>query len=171
MKRIYFLLPSVESARNIVGALVDQGYAEKHIHLIANEQTPLEELPEAGLLQKSDFIPAIERGIPIGGTAGLLAGLAAMTIPGVGALGGGVLIASMLAGAGVGTLLSSIVATDLPSSRHKRFLKAIEQGKLLMLVDVPKGKIEEVTELVLRHYPEAELEDIEPKTRLLPPGY
>ena len=69
------MLPTVESAENIVAKHTGDGVLEKHIHLIANENTSLKDLPEATLMQKSDFVPAVERGIPIGGTAGLLAGL------------------------------------------------------------------------------------------------
>ena len=172
MKRIYFLLPTVQSAASIVAELVDNGVPEKHIHLIANENTSLEDLPEATLLQKSDFIPAVERGIPIGGTTGLLAGLVAMTIPGFGAIvSGGALIAVTLAGAGVGTLLSSMVALEIPNSRHKAYQDAIDKGEILMLIDTPKDQVGHMTELVIRHHAEAELEGIEPRLPLLPPGY
>jgi len=172
MKRIYFLLPTIQSAKSIVAELVANDLPEKHIHLIANENTSLEALPEATLMQKSDFIPAVERGIPIGGTTGLLAGLVAMAIPGFGGVvSGGVLIATTLAGAGVGTLLGSMVALDIPNSRHKAFQDSIENGEILMLVDVPKEQVGPITEIVIRHHAEAELEDIEPRTPLLPPGY
>ena len=172
MKRIYFLLPTVQSAESIVAELVANDLPEKYIHLIANESTSLEDLPEATLMQKSDFIPAVERGIPIGGTAGLFAGLVAMAIPGFGGIvSGGALIAATLAGAGVGTLMGSMVALEIPNSRHKAFQDAIEKGKILMLVDAPKEQVGHITELVIRHHAEAELEDIEPRTPLLPPGY
>ena len=152
--------------------LVANDLPEKNIHLIANESTSLKELPEATLMQKSDFIAAVERGIPIGGTTGLLAGLVAMAIPGFGAVvSGGMLIGVTLAGAGVGTLLSSMVALEIPNSRHKAFQDAIDKGEILMLVDIPKDKVGHITELVIRHHAEAELEDIEPRTPLLPPGY
>jgi hypothetical protein len=172
MKRIYFLVPNIISAKSIVNELIDNDTEEKHIHLIASEGVSLEGLPDATLLQRSDFIPAVERGIAIGGTTGLLAGLVAMSIPGYGAImGGGILIATTLAGAGVGTLLGSMVALDIPNSRHKSFQKAIEDGGVLMLVDTPKAQVGKVTELILRHHPEAELEDIEPRSPLIPPGY
>ncbi len=172
MKRIYFLLPTVQSAESIVTELAASGLPEKNIHLIANESTSLKGLPEATLMQKSDFIPAVERGIPIGGTTGLLAGLVAMSIPGFGAiLGGGALIAATLAGAGVGTFLGSMVALEIPNSRHKAFEDAIDKGEILMLVDAPKDRVGHITELIIRHHAEAELEDIEPRTPLLPPGY
>ncbi len=172
MKRVYFLLPDIESAKNITDELVNGGTLEKNIHLIANDSTSLEDLPEATLLQKSDFVPAVERGIAIGGATGLVAGLIGISIPGFGAvIGGGLLIATTLAGAGVGTLLGSMVALDIPNSRHKAFQEAIENGEILMLVDTSKEQVGKVTESILRHHSEAELENIEAKSPLVPPGY
>lgn len=35
---------------------------ERHLHVLAKLGTQLEDLPEANLLQKSDFIPAVQQG-------------------------------------------------------------------------------------------------------------
>jgi hypothetical protein len=120
-------------------------------------------LPEAGLLQESDFVPAVERGVAIGGATGILAGIAAVALPGVGlALGGGAILGIGLAGAGVGAWLSSMIGISAPSSRLKEFETAIEKGSLLMMVDVPKARVDEITDLVKQHHPEAEVEGTEP---------
>ena len=74
MRRIYFLLPEVASARAIVDELLLARVEERHIHIVAREDTPLEDLPEAGVAQRSDLIPAIEKGLAAGGLSGLLAG-------------------------------------------------------------------------------------------------
>ena len=65
----------------------------------------------------------------------------------------------------------SMVALEIPNTRHKAFQDAIENGEILMLVDAPKEQVGHITELVVQHHAEAELEDIEPRTPLLPPGY
>ncbi|RLA54034.1 MAG: DUF1269 domain-containing protein, partial [Gammaproteobacteria bacterium] len=48
---------------------------------------------------------------------------------------------------------------------------AIDKGEILMLIDTPKDQVGHMTELVIRHHAEAELEGIEPRLPLLPPGY
>ncbi|MGK2914048.1 MAG: DUF1269 domain-containing protein [Porticoccaceae bacterium] len=172
MKRIYFLLPGLAIAKQIVDELLRQGVPEKHIHIIANQDLALEAIPEAGLLQKSDFIPAVERGVAIGGASGVIAGLIGLSIPGFGAvLGGGALLATALAGAGIGSLLGSMVSLDVPNTRHKAFQEAIEEGQILMLVDVPDDQVDFVSTTVLRYHPEATLENVEPRVQLIPPGY
>jgi hypothetical protein len=142
---------------------------ERHIHLVAKEGTPLTELPEATLLQKSDFVPAVERGIALGGSAGLLVGLVAVAFPPAGfVLGGGALLASALVGAGIGGWMSGMIGVSVPNSRLKRFEEAVESGKLLMLVDVPKQRVEEIGALIRKHYPQVQIEGTEPTIPAFP---
>ena len=74
MRRIYFLVPDIATTKLIVDELLLARIEERHIHVIAKRGTELEDLPEASLLQKSDFIPAVERGLALGGSVGALAG-------------------------------------------------------------------------------------------------
>ena len=165
MRRLYFLIPDVDSAKTIVDELLLARVEERHMHIAAADHHALTEanLPEANLLQESDFIPAVERGLAIGGATGILAGIAAVALPGVGlVLGGGAILGIGLAGAGVGAWLSSMIGISVPSSRLTEFEDAIKEGSLLMMVDVPKTRVEEITDLIKQHHPEAEIEGTEP---------
>lgn len=75
MKRIYFLVPDIATTHKIVNELRSEGMEDEHIHILAKRDTPLEDMREAGVTIKTDFIPAVERGVALGGTTGLLAGL------------------------------------------------------------------------------------------------
>ena len=165
MRRLYFLIPTVDSAKTIVDELLLARVEQRHMHIAAADHHALTEanLPEANLLQESDFIPAVERGLAIGGATGILAGIAAVALPGVGlVLGGGAILGIGLAGAGVGAWLSSMIGISAPSSRLTEFEGAIKEGSLLMMVDVPKTRVEEITALIKQHHPEAEIEGTEP---------
>lgn len=163
MRRIYFLAPSVASARAIVNDLLLARIEERHIHVLAKEGTPLEDLPEAKLAQASDLIASLERGAAAGGLTGLLAGLVAVTFPPAGlALGGGALLGIALLGTGFGAWMSSMVGVGIPNSRLEQFQDAIAKGELLMMIDVPRVRVEEIEAVVRRHHPEAELEGLEP---------
>ena len=37
------------------------------------------------------------------------------------------------------------------------FQQAIEQGEILLLVDVPKSRVDEIKSLILQHHPEASI--------------
>jgi hypothetical protein len=165
MRRLYFLIPTIDSAKTIVDELLLARVEQRHMHIAAADHHALIEahLPEAGLLQESDFVPAVERGLAIGGATGILAGIAAVAIPGVGlALGGGAILGIGLAGAGVGAWLSSMIGISAPSSRLTEFEEAIKQGNLLMMLDIPKKRVEEITDLIKQHHPEAHIEGTEP---------
>ena len=120
MRRLYFLVPDTASAKVIVDELLLARIEERHMHIAASDHHALteESLPEANLLQESDFVPAVERGLAIGGATGILAGIAAVAIPGVGlALGGGAILGIGLAGAGLGAWVSGMIGVSVASSR------------------------------------------------------
>lgn len=167
MRRIYFLAPNIEITHKIVEELRFEGIEERHIHILAKRDTPLEDLPEAGVTIKTDFLPAVERGIALGGTTGLLAGLIGLRFAGF-AIAGGPILGVIMAGATIGSLMGGLSGMNSSNSRLKKFEEAIEQGGLLVLVDVPRERIEAIGKLVIKHHPDAEFEGIEP---ILPPSY
>jgi len=159
----------VARARQAVDELLLARIDDHHIHVLAKEDTPLDDLPQANLLQRSDFVHGIEIGLSIGGATGVLAGLIAITFPPGGiALSGWTVLACALAGAVIGAWVSGMIGTDVPNSQLKEFDKAIEQGQVLMMVDVPKGKVEAVTNMIKRHHPEADMHGIEPTIPAFP---
>jgi len=165
MRRLYFLIPTVDSAKTIVDELLLARVEQRHMHIAAADHHALLEanLPEANLLQESDFVPAVERGVAIGGATGILAGIAAVALPGVGlALGGGAILGIGLAGAGLGAWASGMIGISAPSTRLTEFEDAIKAGSLLMMVDIPKTRVDEITALIKQHHPEAEIEGTEP---------
>jgi hypothetical protein len=166
MRRIYFLVPDIKTTHKIVGELHREGFDDRHIHILAKRDTPLEEMPEATILQKTDFVSAIERGVVLGGTAGLLAGLVGLAYAGF-VIAGGPLLGVILAGATIGTLAGGLTGMSAGNSKLKQFEEAIEKGELLVLLDIPKERIGEITEKILKHHPTAEFDGIEP---ILPPA-
>ena len=168
-RRLYFLLPSVARARQVVDELLLARIDDHHIHVLARDDIALGDLPKANLLQRSDFIHGIEIGLSVGGATGVLAGIVVVAFPpGGAALGGWTVLVSALAGALIGAWLSSMIATDVPNSQLKEFQDAVEQGQILMMVDVPKNKVETVTNMIKRHHPEADMHGIEPTIPAFP---
>ncbi|MGZ8182460.1 MAG: DUF1269 domain-containing protein [Methylobacter sp.] len=167
MRRIYFLVPNIAITQKIVDELRSEGIEDRHIHILAKRDTPLEDMPEAGLTIKTDFVPALERGVALGGTTGLLAGLVGLRFAGF-AIAGGPVLGLIMAGATIGSLMGGLSGMNSGNSRLKKFEQAIEEGELLVLLDIPKDRIETITQLITKHHPEAVFEGIEP---LLPLSY
>mgnify|MGYP001825924568 FL=1 len=169
MRRLYFMVPDIATANTVVDELLLKRVDEHHIHVVAKEGTPMGDLPEANLFQKSDFIPAMERGLAVGGFTGLLAGLAAMTFPPAGlVLAGGAVLGTSLAGAGIGAWISGMIGMDVPNSQIEKFAAAIESGEILMMVDIPKERVEEIEALVQQHHPDADMGGTEPHIPAFP---
>ncbi len=168
-RRIYFLIPDVKTARTIVDELLLARIEWRHIHVLARQGIELEDLPEATLAQKSDLLPALARGAAAGGVSGMLAGLVAMAFPPAGlTIAGGAVVAMTLAGAGFGSWMSTMIGVDVPNTRIKQFQHAVEHGQLLMMVDVPAPRVEEIESLVKRHHQEADVEGTDPTIPAFP---
>ena len=163
MRRIYFLVPDIAIAKRIVDDLLLARIEERHLHVIAKRGTELEDLPEANMMQKSNFVPAVERGLALGGSAGALAGLVAVALPPASTvIAGGILLASTLVGAGVGAWAGSMIGVSTGNSRIKQFEAAVEAGQLLVLADVPTNRVEEIEARIKAHLPQVEIEGTEP---------
>src|SRR5579864_5694214 len=145
MRRIYLLLPNVHSAQMTINELLLKRIEWRHIHVIANHNVALEDLPEATLAQRSDLLPALARGTAAGCATGMLTGLVALVFPPAGlTIAGGAVVAITLAGAGFGAWAATMIGVDVPNTRLKRFEEAIGRGQLLMMIDVPRDRVEEI---------------------------
>jgi len=83
-------------------------------------------------------------------------------------IAGGPLLGIILASATIASLAGGLLGMNMGNTRLTRFQQAIEHGDLLVLVDIPKERIETIKQLITTHHPQAEFEGIEP---LLPPTY
>lgn len=171
MIRLYFLAPTIESMQAIVSECKSMGVMDRHIHIVGHNHDAIEmaHLPEATLMQKSDFIPAVERGMALGGVAGLVAGIIGVTFPPAGlVLGGGAVLGLGLFGAGFGAWASGMIGVSVPNSHLRRFEEALKRGEFLLLLDVSKEDDSQFRDMILKHHPEAHIEGTEPK---MPPPF
>jgi hypothetical protein len=149
------MVPDVSSARMIRDELLLARIEDSHIHALAKEGVPLEGLHEASILQKTDFVHGAETGLVIGGGIGILAGLVAILFPPAGVnLQLVTILVTALIGAAFGAWVSSMVASSIPNTRLKTFESGIEAGRILMMVDVPAGRVDEIRKLIASRHPE-----------------
>jgi hypothetical protein len=155
-RRLYFLLPDVESARRTADDLLLGRIEDRHMRFLARRGTDLGELHEASYLQKTDLVHGAGVGLMLGGLGGLVLGALIVTYPPEGTHPQlvAVLIAAVVGG-GLGAWMASMAAAAVPNSRLKQFQDDIERGRVLLMVDVPYGRVEQIRELVLERHPEA----------------
>lgn len=155
-RRLYYLLPDAGSARKIMDDLLLARIGERQIHFLARPGTPMDGLHEANLLQTTDVVHGAQQGALIGAALGCALGLFLVyfVITNPNWQVATVFLAAGL-GAGFGAWVASMVGASIPNSRHKAFEAEIEAGKILLIVDVPEHKVNDVQELVGRIHPEA----------------
>ena len=168
-RRLYFVLPDVESARTMLNEMLLARIEVRHIHFLAQRDTLPPDLPEATVLQKTDIVHGAQMGIMVGAIVGAVAGGLVVLYPPEGVTLKLITVLMVaIGGAFFGAWASSMVASSVPNSRLKAFERDIAQGKVLMMVDVPMSRVQEITELVRRRHPEASSGGFEPTIPAFP---
>jgi hypothetical protein len=168
-RRLYYILPDVASAEQALRDLLLARIEDRRIHFLARRGTDLGSLPEAGFLQKTDAVHGAEIGIVIGGACGIFGGALALMFPPEGVtLQLVTVLITGVAGALFGMWVASMAGTAVPNSRLANFARDIEQGKILMMVDVPFGRTQEIANLLNQRHPEGRSGGTEPTIPAFP---
>jgi hypothetical protein len=168
-RRLYFLLPDVESARLTANDLLLARVEFRRMHFLARRDIDLGDLHQANPLQKTDLVHGAEVGLVLGGIGGLLLGLFVVFSPPPGVtLELIIVLATAIGGALLGAWVASLVGASVPNSRLKQYQADIEAGRILVMVDVPPSRVEEIRELVHRRHPEASGGAMEPTLPAFP---
>jgi uncharacterized membrane protein YeaQ/YmgE (transglycosylase-associated protein family) len=167
--RMYVTLPDLASARQLANDLLLARIEDKHMHFLARRGTDLGELHQASYLQKTDTVHGAFVGFVIGGLMGVIVGLLLMQFPpaGIQLQFVTVLIAAII-GAMLGTWVASMVGLQVPNSRLKGFDPDIQEGKILLMLDVPSGRYEELRNIIAKTHPEAADRGNEPTVPAFP---
>lgn len=155
-RRLFFLLPGLESAKRTADDLLLARVEDRHMRFLARRGTDLGELHEAGYLEKSDLVHGAGVGLVLGALLGGAVGGLIVAYPPEGMRPELVaVLIGMMAGAALGAWMSSMVAASVPNSRLRQFTGDIEAGKILLMVDVPAARVNEVKRVVVSRHPEA----------------
>ena len=168
-RRLYFIMPDLPSARKTMDDLLLARIEERHIHFLAKRGTPMDGLNEANHLQKSDLVHGAQVGLALGALLGCVLGaVLVMTLVTddhwqiVTVLGSG------LVGALFGAWVASMVGVAVPNSRLTQFTRAIDEGRILLMADVPEHRLDEIRALLNARHPEAEDRGIDPHIPAFP---
>jgi hypothetical protein len=168
-RRMYYVMPDTASARRIMDDLLLARVEERHIHFLAKPGTPMEGLHECNVLQKTDLVHGAQLGLVIGALLGCVGG-GLLVYFGVAAAHWQIatLIGTTLLGALLGTWVSSMVGSAIPNSRLQQFDTLIDQGCILLMIDVPEHKVEELKKLLGERHPEAQDRGLDPHIPVFP---
>lgn len=157
MKHLFVLVPDLKVAKNMALQLQKVGVKENDIHIMGKEAEKLNSahLHKANILQTSDFIPAFKRGAFIGlFLSALLYIIFYTAVPHINLLSQ---VAILLFGISFGAWASTLIGIGINNPIVEKYKKYISEGYYLLLVDVPPLKKNELTNLITRYYPDAQL--------------
>ena len=168
-RRLYFIMPDLPSARKAMDDLLLARIEERHIHFLGRRGTAMDGLHEANHLQKSDLVHGAQVGLALGALLGVVLGaVVVMTMQTEDRWQIATVLGAGIAGALFGAWVSSMVGSAVPNSRLKQFAQAIEEGKILLMADVPQRRMNEVREQLAARHPEAEDRGIDPHIPAFP---
>jgi hypothetical protein len=169
-RRIYWLLPDLQSAWDTMDDLLLARIEARRIHFVAREDIDMSGLNAANVLQTSDVVRSAEIGLITGASlGGALGAIVAVTYPMFGDKPEwGVIAVLAVAGALFGAWTSSMIGISTPSKRLQRFAAQIEQGQILMMVDVPMWRVDQIEARLRARHPEGHDEGTEPDIPAFP---
>ncbi len=176
-RTVVAIFDNFQTANDAVRELVDSGFPRDNISIIANNSRG-----EYGYYAASDEGPAAVDndtvadetgagagvgagiGAAIGGIGGLLVGLGALTIPGIGpviAAGPLAVALSTLTGAGVGAvaggvtggLLGALIGLGVPEEEAEYYAEGVRRGGVLVTVQADDYNTDQITDVLNRHDP------------------
>jgi len=145
---------TLETAVAVVDDLVKAGFHRNSISVIAND-------PDAKYASYVDQDTAADGtaagagiGAAIGGLGGLLLGLGALAIPGIGPVIAAGPIVAGLAGAGVGAvtggILGALVDLGIPKESAEAYAESVRRGNVLVTVQAEDNRADEATRIMQR---------------------
>lgn len=138
-KAVYGLVGSREEAERVLGALTQAGFLASDVSVLFPDTRGTHDFAhEKHTKAPEGAIAGVGAGSVVGGTLGLLAGLGAIAIPGIGPFLAAGPILSLLsgaaAGAAVGGIVGALVGIGIPEIEAKQYAGKIKDGNVLLSV-------------------------------------
>ena len=144
MGTVVALFTNYDDADRAVDALTSRGFDRSSVGVVASEST-VKARSGAGLIdgRPVDVAEGVGEGAVLGGLAGLLVGVVALAIPGVGPLFVAGALASIAtsalagaaAGAVAGGLLGALTEMGIPEPEARAFSEGVKSGGVIVSVD------------------------------------
>ena len=152
-QHLKFLLPDIKTANQASEALLLARIDNKNISFLAKPGTDLGKLQAASTLESTNVVNEGERGILIGASIGLIAGLITHfyfpIIPQSLHINWMVLVgALMVFGAALSAVGAAVFGVNFFNDDLENYKKRIDQGAILMIVSAPFQRSNEINKIV-----------------------
>ena len=152
-KTVIGLFDNLNEARQVVQELIDNGFHSDDIGIVVQHDG--EVTTERRGERTSGAAVGAGAGAALGGLGGLLVGLGALTIPGIGPVIAAGPIATTLAGAGIGATAGGLIGalTDLgvPEEEAHYYAEGVRRGGALVTVDAADDMADRAADIMQRY--------------------
>jgi len=144
----------IQTASAVVSDLVDAGFHRNSISIVANDADEKYSTYVDNTGVGDDTAKGAGIGAAIGGIGGLLLGLGALAIPGIGPIIAAGPIAAALAGAGIGAvtggIIGALVDLGVPEESAHVYAESVRRGNVLVVAQVEDNRVHEATNIMER---------------------
>ncbi|HYP04761.1 MAG TPA: general stress protein [Bryobacteraceae bacterium] len=148
---------SREQAETAVSELVREGFSRDQLSILAggsHSAASLHDTPNVGPIPETGSTEDVGEKAAIGSMAGVILGLAALAIPGVGPIIAAGPLAMALtgaaAGAATGGLIGVFTNNGIPEDRAKRYSTAIGSGNVMVSVHASHDRVDHAADILHR---------------------
>ena len=154
-KSVMCIVQNQTQANSIVGNLQNAGFSSNDISvLFPDRQGSKDFAHEHNTKAPEGAVAGVGAGGVLGGTIGLLAGIGALAIPGLGPfIAAGPLLAALsgaAAGATVGGITGALIGLGIPEIEAKRYEGKIRSGNILISVHTAKSDEQKLAEEIFK---------------------
>jgi len=156
MRTVVGTYDNIQTAYNVANDLISAGFSRSDVSVVASDpKNEYSAYTDDRFVDPGDDVAkGAGIGAALGGLGGLLVGLGALAIPGVGpVIAAGPLLA-LLTGAGVGAVTGGIVGAlvdlGIPDEDAHIYSEGLRRGNVLVVAQVPDASAEAVTRMMER---------------------
>lgn len=159
MVRLFYLVSSIDSAKEISDDLHAHGVTDWRFHIVSKDEAGLytHQLHSASILDRTDLPRFVERGAIIGFVLALAIVLP-LSLTDIVPLPAAAWVALFAFLVAAGAWIGGFGGIQGENYRIQPFHQDIEAGKYLIMVDTPKDHVPKVKELMTKNHPDAELQ-------------
>jgi len=152
MKTVVALYNTFTDAQQAVETIVTAGIARADVSMVANDSSGDFKVYTGDYREGDATASGAVGGAAVGGAIGLLAGLGALAIPGIGPVIAAGPLLSALVGAGVGAatggLAGSLVDVGVSQEEAQYYSEGVRRGGTLVSVNAPDERANEIAHLL-----------------------
>ena len=148
-KTVLGVFDDVHQAERAADELHKRGFDKKEISIVARESAGGGRGRGGG--REGVSITDVTPGGAIGGAAGLLAGVGALAIPGIGPIVAAGPIAAALSGVVTGGIAGGLVDWGIPEESGRKYEEHVRSGKIVALVKADDDKADEASDIFRRN--------------------